>query len=389
MDKLFMTSRIKNFSLASEMDLGLLAWHRHITPVTEYYSRVAEQSNHKGKSVAYWGHITFNVVPMLFAIKASGAELIVGACNAESTNDVVAAYLVSQGIPVVGWQGMTEQERVGHLENMLEFNADYLCDTGGELCTAYADRSVKGAIEATTSGIHLLRQQHLNFPIFEWNSIALKDRFENRFHVGDGIWTAFNIVTGLGLFGKHVLVIGYGPVGKGIAERARTLGAMVHVSDLDPIRLLEARHHGCNAVTLEQGLQQAHIIVTATGVEKVLREEHFRQLKDGAMLLNAGHSGLELDTPWLYQQPFETMTQHIDRFTLEGKTFYLLTKGNLLNLAAGVGPQATELFDAYTAIMLGGLLWLMDGLPDGIQPTLQPYPAHLEKEIAKLLLRSS
>jgi adenosylhomocysteinase len=384
-----MTSRIKNIALTSEIDLGLLAWHRHITPVTEHYCRIAEQSNHQGKSVAYWGHITFNVVPMLLALKASGAEVMVGACNAESTNDVVAAYLVSQGIPVFGWQGMNEGERVGHLQQMLEFNAEYLCDTGGELCATYANRNVKGALEATTSGIHLLREHDLNFPVFEWNSIALKDKFENRFHVGDGIWTAFNIVTGLGLFGKHVLVIGYGPVGKGIAERARTLGAIVHVADLDPIRLLESRHHGCNAVTLEQGLQQAQIIVTATGVEKVLREEHFRQLRDGAMLLNAGHSGLELDTPWLYQQPFEAMTGHIDRFNLKGKTFYLLTKGNLLNLAAGVGPQATELFDAYTAIMLRGLLWMIDGLPEVTQPILQPYPAQLEREIAELLLQLS
>jgi adenosylhomocysteinase len=384
-----MTSRIKDSSLASEMDLGLFAWHRHITPVTEYYCRSAEQSNHKGKRVAYWGHITFNVVPMLLALKTSGAEVIVGACNAESTSDVVAAYLVSQGIPVFGWQGMTEAERVGHLEQMLEFNAEYLCDTGGELCVTYANKHVKGALEATTSGIHVLRQHDTKFPVFEWNTIALKDKFENRFHVGDGIWTAFNIVTGLGLFGKHVLVIGYGPVGKGIAERARTLGAIVHVADLDPIRSLESRHHGCNAVILEQGLQQAHIIVTATGVEKVLREEHFRQLKNGAMLLNAGHSGLELDTPWLYGQPFETMTKHIDRFTLNEKTFYLLTKGNLLNLAAGVGPQATELFDAYTAIMLRGLLWLMDGLPKDTRAGLQPYPAQLEKEIAELLLQQS
>lgn len=382
-----MTSAIKNLALASEMDLGLLEWHRHITPVTEHYCRSAEQSNHKGKRVAYWGHITFNVVPMLLALKASGADVIVGACNAESTNDVVAAYLVSQNIPVFGWQGMTEAERVGHLQQMLEFNADYLCDTGGELCMTYATKKVKGALEATTSGIHLLRQHDLKFPVFEWNSIALKDKFENRFHVGDGIWTAFNIVTGLGLFGKHVLVIGYGPVGKGIAERARTLGAIVHVTDLDPIRLIESRHHGCNAVTLEQGLQEAQIIVTATGVEKVLREEHFRLLRDGAMLLNAGHSGLEVDTPWLYQQHFETMTKHIDRFTLNGKTFYLLTKGNLLNLAAGVGPQATELFDAYTAIMLRGLLWLMDGLPEGTRAGLQPFPAHLEREIAELLLQ--
>ena len=149
------------------------------------------------------------------------------------------------------------------------FDADYLCDMGGELSMAYLDRTppVKGALEATTSGLNLLKDHDLPFPVFDWNSIPLKDRLENRFHVGDGVWPAFGHVTGLGLFGRRVLVIGYGPVGKGIAERARNLGAVVSVADLDAVRLLEARHHGCETVTLEEGLARCEIIVTATGVE--------------------------------------------------------------------------------------------------------------------------
>jgi adenosylhomocysteinase len=377
-------SRIKDTALASEMDLGLLAWHRHITPVTEHYVRMAQSKNYAGKRVAYWGHITFNVVPMLLALKDTGAEVIVGACNCDSTHDVSAAYLVSKGIPVFGYQGMDETERLENLQILQDFNPDYLCDTGGELSVACLNQAVKGGLEATTSGIHLLKQQRLTFPVFEWNSIPLKDKFENRFHVGDGIWTAFNIVTGMGLFGKHVLVIGYGPVGKGIAERARTLGAIVHVAELDPIRALEARHHGCNAVTLQESLRLASIVVTATGVEKVLRAEHFGEVKQGTILLNAGHSGLELDTTWLYQQPFTALTKHIDRFELNGKEFFVLTRGNLLNLASGVGPLATELFDAYTAIMLRGLLWLMNGVEH--KAGLHRYPEGLEREIAKLLL---
>lgn len=379
-----MTSRIKDGALASDMDLGLLAWHRHITPVTEHYVRLAQTKNYTGKRVAYWGHITFNVVPMLLALKDTGAEVMVGACNCDSTHDISAAYLVSKGVPVFGYQGMSEEERLETLNILRDFNAEYLCDTGGELSIACLNQNVKGGLEATTSGIHLLKQHSLPFPVFEWNSIPLKDNFENRFHVGDGIWTAFTIVTGIGLFGKHVLVVGYGPVGKGIAERARTLGAMVHVAELDPLRALEARHHGCNAVTLEEGLRLASIIVTATGREKVLHAEHFQHLNHGTILLNAGHSGLELDTSWLYQRPFTALTKHIDRFEIESKDFFVLTRGNLLNLASGVGPLATELFDAYTAIMLRGLLWLMDGAEH--EAGLHRYPEELEQEIARLLL---
>lgn len=378
-------SRIKDPVLATQIDAGQLAWQRYVTPITEFYCRQIAQRDYRGKKLACWQHITLNTIPMLLALKEAGAEIILGACNVDSTDDAVAAYLVSQGISVCAWQGMSQAEYQENLRLVRQVEADYLCDMGGELSVAYLDKvpPVKGALEATTSGLHLLKQHALPFPVFDWNSIPLKDRLENRFHVGDGVWPAFSHVTSLSLFGRRVLVIGYGPVGKGIAERARVLGAIVHVADLDPLRLLEARHHGCDIVTLAEGLARCQIIVTATGVEGVLGEAQLRQVRAGAILFNAGHSNREIDIDWLYGQPHQRLKAHIERFDLEQSHLFLLARGSLLNLAAGAGPHGNDLFDHYTAVMLLGITWMFDSLPGDIQPGLQWYPAHLEREIAE------
>jgi len=253
---------------------------------------------------------------------------------------------------------------------------------------AYLDKTppIKGALEATTSGLHLLKKHKLPFPVFDWNSIPLKD-LHNRFHVGDSIWPAFSHLTQMGLFGRRILVIGQGPVGKGIAERARDLGAIVHVTDLDPVRLLEARHLGCETVSLNEGIGRCQIIVTATGVEGVLRAEHLRQVRPGTILFNAGHSNREIDIDWLYQQPHQRLKAHIERFDIGNTYLFLLAQGSLLNLAGVAGPYGVDQFDHYTAVMLLGIAWMFDGIPDNIEPGLHRYPAHLEREIAEVSVK--
>jgi len=380
------SSKIKNPKLAAQIDEGQLTWYRYIAPITEHYCCQIASRDYRGKRLAYWGHIKFNIIPMMLALKKSGAEIAIGACNVESTDDATSAYLVSKEISVYGWQGMSQLEYQENLALVRSFQADYLCDMGGELIVAYLDKTplVKGALEATTSGLNLLKNHQIPFPVFDWNSIPLKDRLENRFHVGDGVWPAFSHVTGMGLFGRRVLVIGYGPVGKGIAERARNLGAIVSVADINPIRLLEARYHGCETVTLEEGLTCCHIIVTATGFEGVLSKKHLCQVRPGAILFNAGHSNREIDIDWLYHQPHQGMKAHIEQFNIGQTHLFLLAKGSLLNLATGIGLHGVDLFDHYTAVMLLGIAWMFDGIPDNILPGLQLYPAHLEREIAEL-----
>lgn len=383
-------SRIKDRDLAAQIDDGLVAWYRYLSPITGHSAREIGQRDYRGKRLAYWGHITLqNTLTVLLALKQAGADVAMGACNVDSTDDAAAAYAARHGILVYGWQGMSQADYQENLALVRGFEADYLCDMGGELSVAYLDRvpPVKGALEATTSGLNLLKKHELPFPVFDWNSIPLKDRLENRFHVGQGVWPAFGHVTGMGLFGRRVLVVGYGPVGKGIAERARNLGAIVCAADLDPVRLLEARHHGCEAVSLEEGLARCQIIVTATGVEGVLREQHLRRVRPGAILCNAGHSNREIDIDWLYRQPCQRMKAHVERFDLGETHLFLLAKGSLVNLAAGTGAHGLDMFDHYCAVMLLGIAWMFDGIPGDISPGLQRYPAHLERQIAELSVR--
>jgi adenosylhomocysteinase len=382
------TSRIKDLDLAAQIDEGQLAWHRHVTPITEHFARQIAQRDYRGKRLAYWGHITFQNSPMMLPLVQAGAEIIVGACNVDSTDDVAAAYMAANGISVYGWRGMSRADYQENMAVVRGFDADYLCDMGGELCVTYLDKMppVKGALEATMTGLHLLRKQNLPFPVFDWNSIPLKD-LHNRYHVGDTVWPAFSQVTGMSLFGRRVLVIGCGPVGKGIAERARDLGAVVLVSDLDPVRLLEARHLGCETVSLDEGLARCHIIVTATGVDGVLHEANLSRVRPGAILFNAGHSNREIDIDWLYQQPHRRLKAHIEGFDLRATHLFLLGQGSLLNLAAGAGPFGIDQFDHYTAVMLLGIAWMFDGIPDDVAPGLQRYPAHLEQEIAEVSVK--
>jgi adenosylhomocysteinase len=383
------SSAIKDPGLSPQMEEMEIAWLRYVMPITEHYCREVSRRDYGGKKLACWMHIRSNIVPMMLALVESGAEIVLGACNVDSTDDATAAYLSQRAMTVYGWSGMTQADYERHMQLVRAFDADHLCDMGGELSVAYLDREppVKGALEATTSGLNVLRDRDIPFPVFDWNSIPLKDRLENRFHVGNEVWPVFSEVTSMNLFRRFVLVVGYGPVGKGIAERARDLGAIVYAVDLDAVRLIEAQHHGCAPVSLEEGLRRCQIVVTATGVEGVLGEEHLRQARPGAIFFNAGHSNREIDIDWLYRQPHQSMRPDVERFDLDGRHIFLLAKGSLLNLAAQTGAGGADLFDLYTALMLRGISWLFDGGAKGARPGVQPYPSDLEQEIARLSVK--
>jgi adenosylhomocysteinase len=188
----------------------------------------------------------------------------------------------------------------------------------------------------------------------------------------------------MSLFGRRVLVVGCGPVGQGIAERALHLGASVYAVDLDPVRLLEAAHFGCEIVSLEEGVRRCEIIVTATGTPGALPEGTLKNVKPGTVIFNAGHSNREIDIDWLYQQPHERMKAHIERFELGNTYLFMLAQGSLLNLATGAAHYGVDQFDHYTAVMLLGIAWMFDGIPEEIGPGVQRYPRDLERQVAAL-----
>ncbi|NUT55827.1 MAG: S-adenosyl-L-homocysteine hydrolase, partial [Thermoleophilia bacterium] len=239
---------------------------------------------------------------------------------------------------------------------------------------------------ATTTGLHRLEGQDIPFPVLDWNGIALKDLIHNRHHVGAETWPAFEAITGLSLYGREIVVVGFGPVGQGVAQRARELGAAVTVVDLDPVRLVQAQHHGCRVAGFDEAVRRASVVVTATGLDGVVAAAQIERLPDGAILMNVGHSHREIDVDWLDQHPRAELRRHIERYEVNGRRVYLLNRGSLLNLAVGLGTGAAQLFDPFAAIMLLGLHAILTGRIADLPAGVQRYPAQLEARVARALV---
>ena len=383
-------SRIKDPALADLLTAEELEWQAEIMPVTEAYRRALAGRDYRGRTVACWQHITPDFIAVASALTGAGASIVMGACNVDSTDDRAAAYLSRMGVSVLAWSGMSDAEYREHLEIVSGCGAEFLSDMGGELIEAAAAKGnpITGALEATTTGIHRLDGLDLGFPVFDWNDIRLKDGLHNRFHVGDAVWPAFEKITGMSLFGRRVLVIGFGPVGRGVAQRAISLGARVSVAERDPVRLLEAQHFGCETVSLAEGLAACQIVVTATGVSDVLCEAELRRARPGTLLFNVGHLNREIDIDWLYGHPHRTVIDNIERIDLGDSHLFLLGRGSLLNLAGDAAHFGRDLFEIYTALMLRGISWMFDGGCEGRPAGMQPFPIELEREIAALTVRA-
>jgi adenosylhomocysteinase len=377
---------INDESLAGAVTEAERSWWKVTRPVASRTAEQIESLDLNGLRVAIFQHVLLDSGITFPALVRAGARVKLAAVNPDSTDDVAAAYLVKQGVEVWAWAGMTEPDRLAGLKWLLEEPADAISDMGGELITASIEGGFRpqGGLEATTSGLHRLAGLTIPFPVFNWNDAALKDRLHNRHHVGFEVWPVFSAITGIALHGRSVLVIGFGPVGRGVAIRARELGGVVSVVEVDPVRALEAQHHGCRDVSLEEGLAACSIIVTATGREFVLGEDQLRRVRDGAVVFNVGHSNREIDIDWLDHLPHEGVRRHVERYEVDGKHLFLLNRGSLVNIAPGTGAGIQELFDPFTAMIVKGIAWILTGGAAAAPPGLQPYPAHLEREIADM-----
>jgi adenosylhomocysteinase len=381
--------RIRDPGLADRVDASEQAWWAVTRPVLTRLGETIGALDLRGRSVACFQHVRGDTPLILLPLVGAGARVRIAAVNPDSTDDVGAAFLAAHGAEVWGWSGMSDRDVRDGLDWLLSEPADAVSDMGGELIAALSGRTgpfPAGALEATTSGLHRLDGLAIPFPVFDWNGLALKDRIHNRHHVGFQAWPAICDITGLAIYGRSVLVVGFGPVGRGVALHARALGAVVSVAEPDPVRALEALNHGCRVVPLAEGLATCLIVVTATGREGVLGPDQLRRLRSGAILANVGHSNREIDVDWLAQRPGSAVRRYIDRYTIDGRDVFLLNRGSLVNIAPGAGIGVDELFDPFAAIMLRGLAWILGGGAAAARPGVQPYPPALEREIAELAL---
>jgi adenosylhomocysteinase len=368
-----------------------LEWIAWTNPITTAFGTEVAGSDLSGRTVACHQHITPHNICLVGPLLDAGARVRVAPCNPDSTDDRAAQHLASMGVEVRGHAGMSAAEHADALAWLASEPADALCDMGGELIAAAAAGGHRpaGALEATTTGLHRLAGVDIPFPVLDWNGIALKDLIHNRHHVGAETWPAFAAITGLSLYGREIVVVGFGPVGKGVALRARDLGASVTVVDLDPVRKVQAQHHGCRVADFDDAVRGSSVIVTATGFDGVIGATEIERVDDGTILMNVGHSNREIDVDWLDQHPHTELRRHLERYDVDGRHVYLLNRGSLLNLAAGLGTGAPQLFDPFTAIILLGLAAILQGQTADLPAGVQRYPAQLEARVARALVGSN
>ncbi len=373
------------------MDAAELEWMAWTNPITTAIGVEVGAGDLSGRTVACRQHILADTIGILAPLVQAGARVRVAPCNPDSTDDRAAEHLASIGVEIRARAGMGAAEYADALEWLVSEPADALCDMGGEMIAAMASAGHRpmGALEATTTGLHRLADVEVPFPVLDWNGIPLKDLIHNRHHVGAETWPAFTAITGLSLFGREIVVVGFGSVGQGVALRAREFGANVTVVDRDPVRSVQALHHGCRAAEFDVAVPRASVIVTATGFDGVIGPAQLERVADGAMLMNVGHSHREIDVDWLDQHPHTRLRPHLERYEVSGRRVYLLNRGSLVNLATGLNNAAPQLFDPFAAIMLLGLDAILRGRTADLPAGVQRYPADLEARVARALVDSA
>lgn len=373
------------------MDAAELEWMAWTNPITTGFGAEVAAADFSGRTVACYQHILADTILILAPLVTAGARVRVAPCNPDSTDDAAAAYLASIGVEIRARAGMGATEFADAFAWLASEPADAVCDMGGELILAMAAAGHRpaGALEATTTGLHRLAGADIPFPVLDWNGIALKDLIHNRHHVGAETWPAFAAITGLSVYGREVVVVGFGPVGQGVATRARELGANVTVVDRDPVRLVQALHFGCRVAEFEEAARRATVIVTATGFDGVIGPAQIEQLTDGTILMNVGHSHREIDVEWLDRHPRTQLRRHLERYDVDGRHVHLLNRGSLVNLAAGMNVAPPQLFDPFAAIMLLGLDAILSGRTADLPAGVQRYPRELEARVARALVDST
>jgi len=377
-----------------------IEWAAREMPVVKLIKeRFSKEKPLKGIRISGCLHITSETANLGLALQAGGAELVLCASNPLSTQDDVAAALVEFGIPTNAIKGEDDKTYYKHITTALDHNPQLTVDDGADLVTIlHTKRSeliknVIGGTEETTTGVirlhSLANEGKLKYPIIAVNDAQTKHFFDNRYGTGqstiDGITRATNILWA----GKVVVVCGYGWCGRGVAMRAKGLGAHVVVTEISPVRALEAAMDGFQVMSLMEASRVADIIITLTGDKHVLDDEHFKIMKDGAIIANSGHFNVEINIPALeaLSKTRSTVRPFVEEFALkDGKKIFLLGEGRLINLAAAEGHPASVM-DMSFANQALCLEYLVKN-QGKVELEVHSVPEDIDKEIARLKLAS-
>lgn len=350
-----------------------------------------------GKRLAICLHLEAKTAYMAYVAHKLGARVAICGSNPLSTQDDVAAGLAAHGVEVHSWYGATDEEYKEHINKVLDIKPELIIDDGGDLVElVHTERKdlidkIIGGSEETTTGIHRLKAMEndrvLAFPMMAVNDALCKYLFDNRYGTGQSVWDGIMRTTNLVVAGKNVVVAGYGWCGKGVAMRAKGLGGRVIVTEVDPIKASEAWMDGFQVMSMQEAAKVGDFFITVTGCKDVICREHFKVMKDGAVLANAGHFDVEISKTDLRELAVkeEEARNNIQLYELaDGRKIYLLAEGRLVNLAAGDGHPA-EIMDMSFALQLSSLLYLVD---NKMTNAVHKVPAEIDNKVARLKLKS-
>ena len=367
-----MSSEIRDINLADSGELKIEWVKRNCDLLRTLEGEFSKTKPFAGKKVALSVHLEAKTAYLCKVLAAGGADMYVTGSNPLSTQDDVAAALVKAGLEVHAWYGSTPEEYNRHIRAVLEVGPNIIIDDGGDLVhmmhTEFTDLipNVIGGCEETTTGILRLlamdREGSLKFPMVLVNNADCKHFFDNRYGTGQSVWDGINRTTNLIVAGKIVVVAGYGWCGKGVAMRAKGLGARVIVTEVDPVKAIEAVMDGFDVMPMVEAAKQGDFFVTVTGCNKVIDAEDFAVMKDGAILCNAGHFDCEVDMAGLRELAVESkeMRKNIQGYKLPtGQWIFVIAEGRLVNLAAGDGHPA-EIMDMSFAIQALSAKYLVE-----------------------------
>ncbi|TCK06684.1 adenosylhomocysteinase [Phorcysia thermohydrogeniphila] len=396
-----MDFHVKDLSLA-EQGKNRIEWAEIDMPVLrkEIRERFIKEKPLKGIRIAACLHVTTETANLMRTLKEGGAEVYLCASNPLSTQDDVAAALVKYyDIPVFAIKGEDEDTYYSHIRELLKRKPHITMDDGADLISTlhkeYPELTseVIGGTEETTTGVIRLKAMAkdgaLKYPVIAVNEALTKHLFDNRYGTGqstiDGILRATNRL----ISGSVFVVAGYGWCGKGVAMRARGMGAEVIVTEVDPIKALEARMDGFRVMPMIEAAKVGDIFCTVTGNINVIREEHFRVMKDGAIISNSGHFNVEIDIPALERMAVKKrkVREFVEEYTLQdGRRIYLLAEGRLVNLSAAEGHPASVMDMSFANQALSAEYIVKEG--KNLKPDVYVVPGHIDRRVAELKLKA-
>ncbi len=390
-------SIVKDMSLAPGGHQKI-QWVRDFMPaLSGIEERFRREKPFAGLTIAVSVHLEAKTANLGLVLREGGAEVHLTGCNPLSTQDDVAAAVADSGVDTYGVYGVNMEEYENLLVETLKCRPHLIVDDGGDLinllggkCARYGDRLI-GGCEETTTGIHRLyareREGILPCPMMAVNDAKAKHYYDNKYGTGQSTWDAIMHTTNLIVAGKTVVVAGYGWCGKGIAMRAKGMGANVIVTEVDPFKALDATMENFRVMSMDEAARIGDVFVTATGCKDVIVKRHFEVMKNNAVLCNSGHFDCEVDVAALRAMSAETFPrrQNIEGFRLpDGRTLNVLAEGRLVNLAGGNGHPA-EIMDMSFAVQALSLEWLAKHR-EGLEKKVYIVPDEIDDQIARVKL---